>query len=187
MTDIPDYLIPLVIFVAEMCVVTLGTLRIIFIARGQRVLAPLLGFFEILTWLFAIGQTMQNLDNVACFLAFALGFTTGNLLGLLIEKMLAMGTVVVRIITNSEATALIDQLRADNFGVTCIDGHGAKGKVQIVMTVVKRKQLHVVMKAIETHQPHAFFVVDDLQSTSQGIFPSRQRPSALPTVLKRAA
>src|ERR1044071_7902580 len=71
------------IFLAEMCVVTIGTLRIIFVARGRKYLAPLLGFFEIMSWLFAIGQVMQNLDNPVCFLAFAAGFTLGNFLGIL--------------------------------------------------------------------------------------------------------
>jgi uncharacterized protein YebE (UPF0316 family) len=70
---LPDLavLVPLGIFVAEMCVVTLGTLRIIFIARGRRILAPVLGFFEIMIWLFAISQIMNNLTSVWCFLAFS--------------------------------------------------------------------------------------------------------------------
>src|SRR5258707_15428265 len=91
-SDWSAFQIPLMIFAAEVCVVTVSTLRIIAIARGQTLLAPVLGFFEITTWLFAIGQTMQNLDNVACFFAFALGFTLGNFLGIRIEKMLALGT-----------------------------------------------------------------------------------------------
>src|SRR5437763_16980570 len=98
--------LPLVIFVAEVCVVTVSTLRIIAIARGQTVLAPVLGFFEVTTWLFAIGEVMPNLDNIACALGFALGSTPGNFLGLLIETKLALGTGVVRIITHRDATAL---------------------------------------------------------------------------------
>ncbi len=102
----------LTIFLAEMCVVTLGTLRIIFVARGNRVLAPLLGFFEVLIWLFAISQVMKNLDSGACFLAFALGFTLGNFLGIVIEKKLALGMASVRIITSRPAATLMDQLRS---------------------------------------------------------------------------
>ena len=73
---------PLFIFLAEVCVVTLGTLRIIFVARGQKLLAPLLGFFEVFIWLLAISQIMQNLSDWSCFVAFALGFTLGNFLGI---------------------------------------------------------------------------------------------------------
>ena len=173
--------LPLLIFAAEVCVVTLGTLRIIFVARGRKFLAPTLGFFEVLSWLFAVSQIMQNLSDWMCFFAFALGFTLGNYFGILIEKMLALGTVIVRIITHRDAALLIEQLRAANFGVTEIDGQGAKGKVAIVMTVVKRKQLPAVVALIETHHPNAFYAVDDLQSAYEGIFPTpRKRPGIVP-------
>jgi uncharacterized protein YebE (UPF0316 family) len=178
--------VPLLIFVAEMCVLTLATLRIIFIARGQKVLAPLFGFAEITIWLFAIGKTMQNLEDPSCFLAFALGFTLGNYLGILIEKKLAMGMVNVRIITHRLANDLIDGLRAASFGVTCVEGHGATGRVQIVLTVVKRRQLPEVVALIEALHPNAFYAVDELQAASDGIFPlpRQMRPTVLPTPLR---
>src|SRR5205823_2012095 len=97
--------LPLLVFLAELCVVTIGTIRIIFIARGMKVLAPVLGFFEVSIWLFAIGQIMQNLSNLGCYLAFAGGFTAGNFLGVLIEKRLGLGTLVVRVITGRPAAA----------------------------------------------------------------------------------
>src|SRR5712692_12038219 len=72
--------LPLLVFLAELCVVTIGTVRIIFVARGMKILAPILGFFEVSIWLFAIGQIMQNLTDLSCYLAFAGGFTAGNYL-----------------------------------------------------------------------------------------------------------
>src|SRR6476660_5827736 len=90
--------LPLLIFVAEMFVVTLGTMRVISIARGMKLLAPMLGLLEIVIWLFAIGQIMKNLDDVSCYIAFAAGFTVGNFLGIVLETKLAMGNVLVRII-----------------------------------------------------------------------------------------
>ena len=182
--DMPAFLIPFLIFLAEVCVVTFGTLRIIFVARGHKYLAPLLGFFEILLWLLAIREIMQNLSNWECFVAFALGFTLGSFLGILIEKLLALGTVIVRLITHRDAGDLVEQLRAANFGVTVVDGQGATGKVQIVLTVVKRKQLPAVVALIENHHPNAFYAVDDLQVASEGIFPTSQdRPGIIPLPL----
>lgn len=176
-----ESVVPLLIFVAEMAVVTIGTLRIIFVARGHRYLAPALGFFEVLIWLFAISQVMQNLSDPLCFIAFALGFTLGNYLGIMIEQHLALGCAIVRIITHRDASALIGQLRAADFGVTCVDATGATGQVQIVMTVVKRKQLRDVVALIETHHPGAFYAVDELQSAREGIFASpKDRPGAIP-------
>lgn len=163
--------LPVAIFLAEMCVVTLGTLRIIFVARGHKFLAPLLGFFEILTWLFAIGQVIHNLDDPACFLAFAAGFTLGSFLGVLIEEKLALGMAAVRVFMRCDPCRLIDGLRAADFGVTCVAGAGASGPVQIVMTVVKRRQLPTVLALVETHAPHAFYAIDELQDVGQGVFP----------------
>src|SRR5438105_14490625 len=99
--------LPLLIFFAEVCVVTVGTLRIIFVARGQKVLAPVLGFFAVVTWLFAIGQTMQNLSQVWCCLGFALGVTLGNYLGIWIETKLALGTAAVGVTTDRYAAELL--------------------------------------------------------------------------------
>jgi uncharacterized protein YebE (UPF0316 family) len=169
--------IPSQIFFAEVCVVTLATLRTIYVARGQKMLAPILGFFEITLWLFAIGRTMQNLDNWTCFIAFAIGFALGNYFGISIEKWLAIGTVIVRIITHRDAGGLIEKLRAANFGVTCIDGEGASGQVQIVMTVIKRKQLGSIAALIQENHPGAFYAVDDVQSANEGIFPSPKAAS----------
>jgi uncharacterized protein YebE (UPF0316 family) len=178
--------VPLLIFAAEVCVVTISTLRIIAIARGQTLIAPLLGFFEITIWLFAIGQTMQNLKDPACFLAFALGFTLGNFMGLRIEKLLALGTVVIRVITHRDATDLIAALRSASYGVTCVDAQGATGAVQIVMTVVKRKQLAGVVALIESHHPQVFYAVDEVQAAAAGIFPAmaKRRLSVLPSSLR---
>jgi uncharacterized protein YebE (UPF0316 family) len=164
--------LPVSIFAAEMCVVTLGTVRIIFIARGLKRLAPLLGFFEVTIWLFAISQIMQNLASVPCYLAFAAGFTAGNYLGIHLERMLAIGTVVVRIITKPEAADLVEGLRAAEYGVTCLNGEGATGPVRVVLTVVKRRQLGEVVAIIKRCNPRAFYSVDELQAASEGIFPS---------------
>lgn len=159
------------IFFAELCVVTLGTLRIIFVSKGQKILAPLLGFFEVSLWLFAIGKIMQNLGDPACYVAFAGGFATGNFIGILIEEKLALGTSVVRIITHRPAEPLIEGLKAAGFGVTSVGARGATGPVQIVFTVVRRKELDEVVGIVKQFDPKAFYSVDGLQAAAEGVFP----------------
>src|SRR6188472_591404 len=125
----PGGYMPWVILFAEAVVVTLSTLRTIFISQGKRTLAPVLGFFEVSIWLFAIGSVMKNLSDLRCALAFAAGFTCGNFLGMLIEQSLALGSVVVRTITTKDERALVDALRLANYGVTCVEGVGSTGPV----------------------------------------------------------
>src|SRR5207247_11415173 len=128
MSDLPLTL-PLLVFVAWLCVVTIGTIRIIFVARGMKVLAPILGFFEVSIWLFAIGQIMQNLTDLSCYLAFAGGFTAGNYLGVRIENKLAIGSVVVRVITPKHVGDLVEGLQAAVYGVTSMDAEVRTGPV----------------------------------------------------------
>lgn len=180
--------LPLLVFIAELAVVTIGTVRIIFVARGRKVLAPLLGFFEVSIWLFAIGQIMRNLADVSCYLAFAGGFTLGNFLGVLLERRLAMGSVVVQIITRGDAGRLVERLRVSDFGVTSIDAHGATGPVQVVFTVIRRRDLNQVIGLIRDFDAKAFYAINDLQSTAAGISrPARAYPSILPSRVFRPA
>jgi uncharacterized protein YebE (UPF0316 family) len=166
------------IFLAEMCVVTLSTLRTIFLARGMRVLAPLLGFFEVSIWLFAVGQVMRNLDG-RCALAFAGGFTAGTFLGILIEQKLALGSVVVRTITTRDAAPLLAALREAGYGMTCLPGRGATGPVQVVLTVVPRRTLGQVIAILKGFDPAGFYSVDALQSAAAGVAPAPRRLAAL--------
>ena len=167
--------LPVFIFFAELCVVTISTLRTIFVARGMKFLAPLLGFFEVSIWLFAIGQVMRNLSDVTCSAAFAGGFTLGNFLGVLIEGKLAMGNAVVRIITPKDAGGLIDALRAAGYGVTAVDARGATGPVQIVLTVVPRRDLGRVVALAKGFDPKVFYSVDELKEAAEGVAPRRLR------------
>jgi uncharacterized protein YebE (UPF0316 family) len=175
----PSPLLPAFIFIAEMCVVTISTMRTIFVARGMKVLAPLLGFFEVSIWLFAIGQVMKNLSDLSCSAAFAGGFTLGNYLGILLEEKLAMGSVVVRVITHKDAAALVDNLKFSGFGVTLVDGRGSCGPVRIVLCILRRKDLERVLGLARAFDPQVFYSVDDLQSAAQRQPVRRRLPLSL--------
>jgi uncharacterized protein YebE (UPF0316 family) len=173
------------IFFAEVCVVTISTMRTIFVARGMRYLAPLLGVFEVSIWLFAIGEVMKNLGDWRCSAAFAGGFTLGNFLGILLEEKLAMGSVGVHMITHRDATHLIDELRSASYGVTRIDARGATGPVQIIHTVIKRKELGKVLVIAHRFDPRVFYSVDDLHSAAAGVAPLRRRvQGVVPSLFK---
>jgi uncharacterized protein YebE (UPF0316 family) len=167
------------IFVAEAVVVTISTLRTIFLNKGMKVVAPLLGFFEVSIWLFAIGEVMRNLGDLRCALAFAGGFTLGNYLGILIEQKLALGSAVVRTITNKDTAALVGSLREAGYGVTSLPGQGATGPVQVVFTVVPRRELETVLAILKGFDPGAFYSIDALQAASAGVAPARRRLAPL--------
>ncbi len=173
-------IIPLLIFLARVTDVSIGTMRIIFVSRGQRLIAPVLGFFEVLIWLLAIRQIMQNLNNPATYIAYAAGFATGNYFGMYLEERLAIGMLVIRLITTKDTHELVEHLHAAGYGVTSVDAEGATGRVKLIYTIIKRKNFPNVMDIISQSHPQAFVSVEEIQSASQGIFPpERNRRSVL--------
>jgi uncharacterized protein YebE (UPF0316 family) len=164
-------ILPLLIFAARLIDVSLGTLRIIFVSHGLKYIAPLVGFIEINIWLLAIGQIMQNLNNLACSLAYAGGFAMGAFFGMLIEEKLSIGMVMVRIICKHDASELIKTLRESDYGVTTHDAEGISGPVKIIFAVIRRADLHDILNKIHLIHPHAFYSVEDIRSVGEAIFP----------------
>lgn len=164
-------LLPAIIFLARICDVTLDTLRIIYVSRGMKYLAPLIGFFEVLIWLVAITQIFNNLTNPIYYIAYAGGFAMGNFIGILIEEKMAIGTVVIRIITQKDTSELIELLKGDGYGVTYVAAQGAMGPVQIIFTIVKRKSISRVLKMIRKCNPQAFYTIEDVRSVRKGFSP----------------
>jgi uncharacterized protein YebE (UPF0316 family) len=159
-------ILPVLVFLAETCVVTLSTVRTIFITRGMKGLAAFLGFFEISIWLFAMAQVMQNLSSLDCYVAFAGGFSLGNFLGITIERKLALGTVGLHVATRRNAAPLIAALRAGDHAVTSFDAQGSTDPVRVVITAVRRKELSDVISAVKCYDPDAFYTAHDLQLTA---------------------
>jgi len=164
-------IVPLGIFLARVCDVSIGTIRIILISRGNRILAPILGFMEVLIWLLAVRQVIINMTNVTYYFAFAGGFATGNYVGMILEERLAMGKEVIRIITKNDIGALMDYFKTSGYGVTMIDGHGATGKVHILFSIFDRKDRAKIVDNIRRVNPKAFYTIEDIRSFSEGVFP----------------
>ncbi len=164
-------ILPILIFLARVVDVSIGTIRVIFIARGMKALAPLLGFVEVLVWIVAIGQIMQNLTAPIYYIAYAGGFAAGTFVGMQIEQRLALGIVSVRIITRQDATELINALREKNYGVTSVLGEGSTGPVSVIYTLVKRIRLGDLIDVIKHYNPNAFYIVEDIRFAQEGVFP----------------
>jgi uncharacterized protein YebE (UPF0316 family) len=165
-------IVPLLIFFARVCDMSLDTIRVIFVSKGIRYLPAIVGFFEVIIWLVAIGQVMNNLTNIVCYLAYGAGFATGTIVGMAIEERLSLGLAIVRIITKEDPSGLIQVLRSHNFGVTVLDAEGGKGKVKVVFTIIKRQDLHHIVKIVKDFNPGAFYSVEDVKSVAEGVFPA---------------
>jgi len=166
--------IPVLIFIARIADVSMGTVRVIFVSRGLKYLAPVVGFFEILIWLLAIGQIMKNLSNPVCYIAYAGGFSIGNYVGICIAERLSLGMVLIRVITKKDAVSLVEHLKSEKYGVTSVDGQGASGDVKVVFTIVPRREVKPVIELVKKLNPNAFYTIEEVGFVEKGIFPVRQ-------------
>ncbi|MEZ0343515.1 MAG: DUF2179 domain-containing protein [Caldimicrobium sp.] len=163
-----EYLINgFLIFLARLCDVSLGTLRIVLLARGLRLQASLVGFFEVLIWLLVITWVLKHLDHPFYYIAFAAGFATGNYVGGFIENKLALGNILVRVITRSEPEKLLKALRDAGFIVTSINAEGREGPIIILFSVIKRKKLSQFLSIVEEISPQAFFTIEDIREVGK--------------------
>ena len=164
-------ILPLLIFISRIFDVSLGTLRIIFVSKGMKFWAPLIGFFEVLIWLVVMGQIMNNITHPINYIAYALGFAAGNYFGIYLEDKLAVGVLLVRIVTRKKAKELIDQLRFKGYVVTNVPAIANDSKVEIIFLPILRKDIANVIKIVKFYNPKASFTIEDVRALSDADIP----------------
>ncbi len=170
--DILPWVLPVIIFFARILDVSIGTIRIVFITRGMKILAPILGFMEVLIWLIIVSQVIRNVNNFANLIAYASGYAIGNYVGMYLENKLAFGLLIVRIITRKDSSELIKFLKEHQFGITNVPAFGNEGQViNVIFTIIKRRDLSFVIEHIQRFNPRAFYSIEDVRAVSEGNFP----------------
>jgi len=166
--EVFNYVImPILIFCARVMDVSINTLRIMFVMNGKKKIAPILGFFESLIWLLAIGQIFQNIDNPMSYVAYAGGFAMGTFVGMTIEEKLALGRVLVRVITPEPMPTLIEYMKEHNFRFTSVGAEGRYGKVNLLFTVMKRDDLTGFIGKVKSINDKAFYTIESVKRISE--------------------
>ena len=160
-------LMPLLIFVARVADVSINTLRIMFMMNGKKNIVPILGFFEALIWLLAIGQIFQNVNNPLSYLAYAGGFATGTYVGMTLDEKLALGRVLVRVITPKPLPSLLEFMKEKDFRFTNVGAEGRYGKVNLLFTVLKRDQLQEFIGRVKQSDAKAFYTIESVKRVSE--------------------
>ncbi|MBT4033942.1 MAG: DUF2179 domain-containing protein [Candidatus Marinimicrobia bacterium] len=168
-------ILPVLIFLARIVDVSLGTIRILFVARGVQTLAALLGFFEVFIWLVVISSIMNNLSSPFYYIFYAAGFAAGNYVGIAIERHLYVGKVALQVITRSKADELLDYFREQRLGITAVDAEGATGPVKILYSIINRRDLKSIIEKVKEFNPKAFYSIEDVKTVSEGTFPQSSR------------
>lgn len=146
----------LVIVVLRIADVALGTLRIAMLVRGRRRLAGTFSFFEALVWLLAAAQVLTNLDSPVQFVAYAVGYALGTVLGVSLERWIAIGDTLLRVVAPVDSARSADLLREAGFVVTELNARGRDGEVRIILTVIPRRRMKQALRIVADANPEAF-------------------------------
>lgn len=160
----------LLIFMLRVGDMTLDTVRVLFVVRGKKKLAWVLGFFQAIIFVVAISQVLTNLTNILNVLGYASGFATGNVIGMLIEERLAIGHIHLTIVSPAHGTALAEKLRAQGFAVTEISGRGLNGMVALLHVDVMRRRIDEVETITLEEDPEAFITAEELRTIRRGFW-----------------
>jgi uncharacterized protein YebE (UPF0316 family) len=166
---------PLVIFGLRIIDVSLATTRMLLAVRGQRVAVPLIGFFEVLIWLFAAGSAIQYLDSPLHVVGYAGGFAAGNVVGLWVEEQLALGLATVRVISEHGGVEVAEALREAGFGVTEFAGQGRQGRVEVVYAVARRSEVDQILNLVTEWAPDSFVTVEEPRAIHRGWLLQKRR------------
>lgn len=178
---IPVSLLCLLIFVLRVCDVTLGTIRTVSIVKGHVTVSVVLGFVEVMIWIVAVSQVIVRLDESWLLpLSYAGGFAAGNAVGILVERRLALGTSVVRMLSADRGAEIAGALRGDGLSVATFAGEGPDGPVTLVYAVAPRRQTRRMLRTAQTIDPNLLYVSEPAHESNTGV-QLRLRPVPHPT------
>ena len=165
----------LFIFLARVCDVSLATIRTLMVVRGQKLYAAIIGFFEVIIYILALGKIFSDLTNPLNLLFYALGYATGNYVGTYFEVKLAVGIFTAQVITLKDPLKLTEILREKGYGVTVIEGEGREGKRYILQIILKRKRFRDLQKEIDQWDEKAFCTIFDARLTRGGVLAQNRK------------
>lgn len=164
------FLSALLIFGLRLSDMALDTLRLLFVMRGRKLLAGLIGFCQAAIFVVAITTVIRNVDNIWNIVGYAAGFAAGVMVGMTIEERLALGFAHLRITSRAKGQAMAEALRRAGYAATLMTGMGKDGAVAVVNCTVRRKDIPAVQALAEQADPNAFVTVDEVRSLARGYF-----------------
>ncbi len=160
----------LFIFCLRVAGVAMGTVRMIYTVKGLNLYAAIIGFFEMIVFVFALGWVVADLKSIYNVIAYSFGFGVGTLVGGLIEEQMALGFVVMRVVVPPDKADVSGTLRAKGYGVTTESGEGKAGKVEILTVVARRKDVANINEVVMKADPHAFVTIQEARRVAHGYF-----------------
>lgn len=169
----PILLTGLIVFFARVCDVAIGTIRTIVTVQGRTVVAFCLAIVEITIWILVASAVINQIkDRPLLVVFYAVGYATGNVVGILVERRLAFGMIILRVITRNAGKNIAETLRAKGQPVTIFMGEGMRGPVAELYIACRRRDLKQLLKEVMILDPNAFYVVESARDVSRVLRPT---------------
>ena len=186
MMDMNTLLTGLFIFVARIGDVSIGTVRTIVTVQGRTGLSFVLGFFEVVIWISVVSTVVHQVKETPVLILFyALGFASGNVAGILVERKVALGMIILRVISKGEGQKMADHLRKKGQPVTVFTGQGMMGPVLELYIVCKRRDLKWILPFIKEMDSKAFYITESARDVSKILQPTLHQVTGWRAVLKK--
>jgi len=169
----------LLIFTLRVVDISLYTMRIFMITRGRKAGAWIFGFAQAFVYVVAIRAVISDLGNWLNMLGYAAGFATGLVVGITIERRLALGHLLLRIISARHGMEIAENLRGAGFAVTEIPAHGKDGMVSLLICNIFRRHLDQVREIVTSLDEAAFITAEDVTPLQHGFWRGRNGPSRI--------
>jgi uncharacterized protein YebE (UPF0316 family) len=160
----------LLIFVLRVSDMSLDTLRLLFVMRGRKLTAGIIGTLQAAVFIVAVAGVLTRPLNLFTIAGYALGFGVGIVLGMVVEERLAIGYLMFRVYSPEHGRRIADGLRAAGHAVTEFSAQGREGEMTVLNSAVKRKDSSEVRKVILKIDPDAFITVDEVRPLQRGYF-----------------
>ena len=162
----------LLVFVARICDVAIGTIRTIVTVQGRTVIAFVLAIFEITIWVTVAGTVINQIKDQPLLVVFyAFGYATGNVVGIMVERKLAFGATILRITTRTAGSDIATHLRQKGQPVTIFQGEGMQGPVHQLYIACRRKDLKWMLPDVQRIDPKVFYVIEQARDMSKVLKP----------------
>ncbi len=170
--DLSIFQTGLLIFFARVCDVSFGTVRTILTVQGRSVLAFFFGLFEVTIWITIVSTVVLHIKETPVLVVFyAFGYASGNVVGIHVERKLAFGLVVLRVITADTGRKMAERLRSSGLAVTLFFGEGMNGTVTELYMAIRRKDLPWVLSLVKEEDPCAFYITEQVRDVSKSLKP----------------
>lgn len=160
----------LIIFIAKLIEVSLATIRIVFISKGERVKGACIAFFEISLWIVLASNVLSSItEDPLKAVAYVFGYTAGTFLGSLLEEKIAIGIATLNITCSiDDSSKIIDILQELQVGFTILDSCGQKDNNKIFIAYIPRKRKKEVLASLNSLNIKTFITTTESVGTRGG-------------------